>query len=113
MSIYAIYAISLVIILTMYLLLNTFNKAFVYLYKAISSNDKSDKNHQENLEINKQDYLTNLQLDKRLRHLEFINQLENYLKSTNGSFLSVEFLQEFEVSKREAQLSIIESADVI
>ncbi|BAO75954.1 hypothetical protein [Winogradskyella sp. PG-2] len=43
-----------------------------------------------------------IELNKSLKHLEFINQLENYIELLGESVLTVEFLKEFEESKRKA-----------
>ncbi|APY08083.1 hypothetical protein BWZ20_07120 [Winogradskyella sp. J14-2] len=52
-------------------------------------------------------------LNKSLKHLDFISQLEMYLGENNYNSLSVEFLLEFEKTKREAQLSALKMAKIL
>lgn len=50
-------------------------------------------------------------LNKSLRHLEFISTFEMYLENKNHKNFSVEFLQEFEKIKHEAQLTTLKSTN--
>jgi hypothetical protein len=50
---------------------------------------------------------TQIVLNKSLAHLEFISQFEMYLEDKNHKNFSIEFLQEFEKIKIEAQLNIL------
>lgn len=48
-------------------------------------------------------------LNKSLRHLEFISEFEMYLEDKNYKNFPIEFLQEFEKIKIEAQLSTLQN----
>lgn len=48
-------------------------------------------------------------LNKSLRHLEYISEFEMYLDDKNHENFPVEFLQEFEKIKIEAQLIVLKS----
>lgn len=48
-------------------------------------------------------------LNKSLKHLEFISEFEMYLEDKNYKNFPIEFLQEFEKIKIEAQLSALKS----
>ncbi len=59
----------------------------------------------------KVDNTNHLVLNKSLRHLEFISQFEMYLEDKNYKSFSIEFLQEFEKLKIEAQLTILKTTN--
>lgn len=48
-------------------------------------------------------------LNKSLKNLEFISQFEMYLEEKNYKNFSIEFLQEFQKIKREAQLATLKT----
>lgn len=50
-------------------------------------------------------------LNKSLKHLEFISQFEMYLEEKHYKNFSIEFLQEFEKIKREAQLTTLKTTN--
>jgi hypothetical protein len=50
-------------------------------------------------------------LNKTLRHLEFISQFEMYLEEKHYKNFSIEFLQEFEKIKHEAQITTIKTTN--
>jgi len=50
-------------------------------------------------------------LSKSLRHLEFISTFEMYLEDKNSKNFPLEFLQEFEKIKIEAQLSALKTTN--
>ncbi|NRD21854.1 hypothetical protein HNV10_01285 [Winogradskyella litoriviva] len=52
-------------------------------------------------------------LNKSLRQLEFISEFEMYLEEKTLKNFSLEFLQEFNKIKIEAQLSTLKTADMI
>ncbi|MEF3077825.1 hypothetical protein [Winogradskyella poriferorum] len=59
----------------------------------------------------KVDNTNHLVLNKSLRHLEFISQFEMYLEDKNYKSFSIEFLQEFEKLKIEAQLTTLKTTN--
>ena len=86
----------------------------------LSSNvlENTNKSHPQLtlLEINHSDKLINsitnnkkMLLQKNLRQLEFINEFEMYLEEKTLKNMSIEFLQEFERLKIEAQLSTLKA----
>lgn len=50
-------------------------------------------------------------LNKSLRHLEFISQFEMYLEDKNYKMFPIEFLQEFEKIKLEAQITTLKTTN--
>jgi len=63
------------------------------------------------IKVSKKEACTDqLLLDKSLKHLEFIAQFESYLESKHSEKFSLEFLQEFESIKREAQINTIRTS---
>lgn len=69
-------------------------------------NEKAKKVVTLNLEESK-----HIILNKKLRHLEFISEFEMYLEDKNYKMFPIEFLQEFEKIKKEAQLSLLQSTN--
>ncbi|MFP4844919.1 hypothetical protein [Winogradskyella sp. PE311] len=115
MSVFAIYAILLPFILSLYLIknkqlsFNDFKDSYMFLSEMLIKAVRDKENKHDISISNQKEQLVNLELEKSLKHLEFMSQLEAYLEETDGSVMSVEFLQEFETSKREAQLTFLKS----
>lgn len=100
-------------------------KGRLYNFKFINLNDynylfqknkkakvKSKLDHKLFIEEKNQDLAIKDQvlLNKSLRHLEFISEFELYLEDKNYKKFPIEFLQEFEKIKIEAQLSTLYKA---
>jgi hypothetical protein len=51
----------------------------------------------------------NIILNKSLKHLEFISEFEMYLEDKNYKMFPIEFLQEFEKIKLDAQLTTLKT----
>ena len=52
-------------------------------------------------------------LNKSLRHLEFISELEVYTEKSNECLLSTDCLHELEDSKLRAQISVLKSTSIL
>lgn len=61
--------------------------------------------------INNTEIKDQMILNKSLKHLDFISSFEMYLEDKNYKKFPIEFLQEFEKIKAEAQLSTLKISD--
>lgn len=90
---------------------NKVNSFFIALPEQVKNNESVEKDSEVKIsviKVDKEQACTDyLLLDKSLKHLEFIAQFESYLESKNSEKFSLEFLQEFENIKREAQITTI------
>lgn len=118
MHFFLIYAIGLVVGLTGYLFwykylsLSDFKESYQFLnewfrkyLKAPNPKIKSDK-----VVENTNSEVSNFNLTKSLRHLEFVNRLESYAKASKDCPLSINCLKELENSKLNAQMVVLNSA---
>lgn len=89
--------------------LNDYNYLF-QKSKKVNVNSKLDHKRiieEDHLDLAIKDQVS---LNKSLRHLEFISEFELYLENKNYKKFPIEFLQEFEKIKIEAQLSTLNNA---
>jgi hypothetical protein len=56
---------------------------------------------------------TGILLNRGLKHLEFILELESYMESNENTLLSSKFLEEFKTSKFDTQLSVLKSTQIL
>jgi hypothetical protein len=119
MSFLIIYAVAMIIGLTVYLFSNNdlsisdFYDTYKFLKEGIIKLTFKEEEFGIEVKINKTESSAGVVLNKNLKHLEFISQLEPYMESTESVLLSSEFLQEFESSKLNTQLSVLKSTQIL
>lgn len=85
-------------------------------YSKLINNEVAEPTEASKTEINRPAILPNkvknndyIILNKSLKHLEFISRFEMYLEDESYKNFPIEFLQEFEKIKLEAQLSALKT----
>ncbi|EDP71245.1 hypothetical protein FBALC1_02137 [Flavobacteriales bacterium ALC-1] len=122
MSFLVIYAIVIIISLSIYLFstnnltLNDFNDSYRFLRKGIVKDSGLSKDCMTSVEVLNKDSETKRTghtLNKGLKHLEFIGELESYLHYSAQSIISTDFLNEVKDSKLQAQLLVLKSTYIL
>jgi len=118
MHFFLIYAIALVVGLSGYLFrskylsLSDFKESYQFVNEWFRKSSRAPirKLKSDNLVENINSEVSNFNLTKSLRHLEFVNRLESYAKGTKDCPLSLNCLKELENSKLNAQKVVLNSA---
>ena len=118
MHFFLIYAIVLVVGLSGYLFRSKYlsfadfkeSYQFVNEWFRESSKVPIPKINSDNLVENTNSEVSNFNLTKSLRHLEFVNRLESYAKTSKDCPLTINCLKELENSKLNAQKVVLNSA---
>lgn len=120
MNFIVIYAIATIISLssylfmTNYLTLNDFRESFKFITRGILK--EFNLSRHKTIEITDFDIVvskTGETLNKSLKHLEFIGELEYYMENNNECALSTDCLHELEHSKYKAQVSVLKSTSLL
>ena len=118
MHFFLIYAIVLVVGLSGYLFrskylsLSDFKESYQFLNERLRKSLKAPnpKINSDKVVEKTNSEVSNFNLTKSLRHLEFVNRLESYAKAAKDCPLSINCLKELENSKLNAQKVVLNTA---
>ncbi|WP_179021742.1 hypothetical protein [Winogradskyella forsetii] len=112
-SVLMISGVTLYLVSHRFLMISDFIEIYTVLKKGMNQ-----------IALDKQEVVTNNELDftcintgvilnKSLKNLEFISQLESYMESTDSALISSDFIKEIESNKFNSQLLALKSSQIL